>query len=576
MNLSIPDISDTFSFTSKQTLQKELKRTRNAYKSLLNNVSVGIIRTDIQTNNIIKINQSALDMFQYESLQSIQKVPLHSLYTSKEDYHKHITTLRRKGYVKNLKLTLQRHNGENLTVLVSSIVHYEEDIACWIDTSVQDITEQNHIQEKMFTLAHFDALTGLSNRYAFMQTLNQTIKNAERYSYQSALLFIDLDGFKEVNDTYGHNSGDLLLIEIAKRFEQHVRKSDTVARMGGDEFTILIPQYSAIHDVAGLAQKIVDAVAVPVELKNATVTVSASIGISLYPHDGKNSDHLLSSADNAMYYAKELGKNNYQFFSKELNIESVNRLIFEMELAHAIERNELYIDFQPRVDTQGDVFALEAMSHWNNPDFGLLNPSDFIPVAEECHHIHELGFWIIQESIYHMKLWQKIKGYEKLSLAINLSCEHLKDPNFLEKFTLLLKDTDYDPRLIAFEIDELALAKNQEHPLLTDLRQLGCHININNFASASTSLALFTQLQPSFIKLDPNITKEVHHDNKAQKIVQASLALATTFDIKLLVHELNEAEPMQWLKDQQCHLFQGTLISKPLAIEEVSNYLIQN
>jgi len=575
MNLTIPRIADTFTFTTRHTLQKELERTRDSYKSLLNNVSVGIIRTDVANQTIVKINQSALHLLEYTSLESIKDAPISKLYNNQKEYQKHLRHLRRKGNVKNLELKLQRSNGDTIVVLLSSIVHYEEGKARWIDTSIQDITDQNRIQEKMFKLAHYDALTGLANRYAFMQNLDASIENAARYNRQSALLFIDLDGFKQINDTYGHKSGDALLIEIASRFNKQVRRSDIVARMGGDEFTIFIPEYSGVHDIAGLAQKIVTAVSQPIELKNASVHVSASIGIALYPHDGTSSDLLLSNADNAMYYAKELGKNNYQFFSKELNIESVNRLIFEMELKQALKRKELYIDFQPRVNVNNrNIIAVEALCRWNNPDFGLVNPSEFIPVAEECKMIKELSFWMMEEAIYHLQLWHKIKGQEKLRLVINLSCENLDDDNFISALKHLLTKTQLNADFLEFDITERTLSKNSNHPTLYKLRELGCHINIDNYGSAASSLDIFNKLTPSCVKIDHTFIEEIHKTPSLQKVFLATQGIAKAFDFDVVAHGIRNEEELQWLQEHGCHIFQGYSIAAPLKLQEVSNFLI--
>lgn len=575
MNITIPRLSESFSFTTKQTLQKELHRTQHAYKSLLNNVTVGIVRTDIINESIIKINQTALNMLQYNSLEEIQSTTIEKLYQNSDDYKKHITQLRRKGRVTNLQLNLKRLDGKSLVVLINSIIHFEEGEARWIDSSIQDITTQDKIQKKMFKLAHYDALTGLSNRYAFMQKLEASLESAQRYERQIALLFIDLDGFKQINDTYGHKSGDAVLIEIAKRFKKQVRKSDIVSRMGGDEFTILIPEYEAVHDIAGLAQKIVLAASEPIELKNATVNVSASIGISLYPHDGKSPDLLLSSADNAMYYAKELGKNNYQFFSKELNTESVNRLIFEMELKYAIQRQELYIDFQPYIDLeQKKVTSLDAHIKWNNPDFGEVNPSEFIPVAEECRFIKELGMWSIKESLHHMSLWHKIKGFETLSLTMNLSCEHLNDEHFVADLEALLHEYHYPAKLLEFSVQELALSKNAAHPVLFQIRELGCHIIIDNFGSAATSFNIFHKLQPKAVKLSASLTHDIHTITSKQQIFFATQGMAKPYNFTIIGSDIEMIDDKQWLEQHGCKRLQGAFFSKPLPVKEVSNTLM--
>src|SRR5882757_7582428 len=352
-------------------------------------------------------------------------------------------------------------------------------------------------------LAYHDGLTGLPNRSLFSKLLSQSIAEAHRYNKQLAVSFLDLDRFKQINDTLGHEAGDQLLQEVASRLKACVRDSDTVARLGGDEFVVLLPELADGKYAATVAQKILSAIAKPFMLIGQEFRVTASIGISAYPQDGLDEQTLTKNADIAMYQAKAEGKNNFQFYSEELNANSLERLTLESSLRHALERNEFRLNYQAKRDIgSGQITGMEALLRWEHPDLGTVAPMQFIPIAEETGLIMPIGKWVLQTACSQNVAWQK-RGLPALKIAVNLTARQFNDDALLQDIDSILKATGMDARLLELEITESMLIHNVEKTLqiLIQLKTLGVRIAVDDFGTGYSSLSMLQRFPIDTIKI---------------------------------------------------------------------------
>jgi diguanylate cyclase (GGDEF)-like protein len=419
-------------------------------------------------------------------------------------------------------------------------------------------------------LAYHDGLTALPNRSLFNKLLSQAISQAQRHQRRLAVAFIDLDRFKQINDTLGHEAGDELLKEVATRLKACLRDSDTVARLGGDEFVVLLTELGDETYAGTVAQKIIAAIARPFILLGQEFRVTASIGISTYPIDGPDEQTLTKNADIAMYQAKEDGKNNFQFYSEKMNANSLERLSLESSLRHALERNEFELHYQAKRDTaSGRISGMEALLRWRHPDLGLVAPMQFIPVAEETGLIVPIGKWVLETACRQNMVWAE-QGLPRLSIAVNLTARQFSDERLLEDIASALRATGMEARLLEIEIHEGLLIHDIEKTLriLTALKAIGVKIAIDDFGTGYSSLSTLQQFPLDTIKIDRSFIRDLTPGGANSNLTDAIIAMGKSLSLTVVAQGVETKEQADLLREHACDEFQGFYFNKPLSAGE--------
>ena len=435
-------------------------------------------------------------------------------------------------------------------------------------------TKLKHAQRVEY-LAYHDGLTALPNRSLFNKLLSQAIRQGQRHHRQLAVAFIDLDRFKQINDTLGHEAGDELLKEVANRLKACLRDSDTVARLGGDEFVVLLTDLAEEKYAATVAQKIITTIAMPFLLLGQEFRVTASIGISTYPNDGADEQTLTKNADIAMYQAKGDGKNNFQFYSEELNANSLERLTLESSLRHALERQEFQLDYHPKRDiTHGRITGMEALLRWQHPDLGIVAPMQFIPVAEETGLIVPIGKWVLHTACLQNVAWQK-QGLPRLNIAVNLTARQFCDEHLLRDIAAILKSTGMEASLLEIEIHESLLIRDIEKTLqiLTELKALGVKIAIDDFGTGYSSLATLQRFPLDTIKIDRSFIRDLAGRGDGSSLTEAIIAMGKTLSLTVVAQGVETKEQAEFLREHACDEFQGFYFNKPMSAQQFTKLL---
>lgn len=442
----------------------------------------------------------------------------------------------------------------------------------------EDITKRKRTEEKIQYLSTHDVLTGLPNRSMFSQQLNHAIQTARRYQRQFAVLFIDLDRFKNINDTLGHEAGDHLLQQIAVQLKQSLRATDVVARLGGDEFVILIEEVSDPNQVALVANKILTTITKPITLVGQKFRITASIGICIYPKDAEDEQSLIKNSDKAMYLAKEEGKNNYQFYSKEIQAKSLEPLSIETNLRTAIERNELFLHYQAKVDfTTNAITGVEALLRWQNPYLGSVTPTQFIPVAEETGLIVPIGQWVLRTACAQNVAWQR-QGLPAVCMAVNLSLMQLEDDNLIADIEAALNDSGMAPNLLELEITESMVMLNSARMIsaLAKIKDLGVRIAIDNFGTGYATLAHIKHLPIDTLKVDRSFIRNTLKDAEDKAITEAIIGMGKALNLTIVAEGVETLEQMNFLKEHSCDEMQGYYFSKPIMPDQFADLLLKH
>ncbi len=433
--------------------------------------------------------------------------------------------------------------------------------------------ERKQIEQRITLLAHFDKLTGLANREYFNNTLNRTLQLAKRNQQSFGLMFLDLDHFKDINDTLGHLTGDQLLIGVAERLQSCVRSSDFIARLGGDEFVIILDAIQTPKIIMEISEHILSLLSKPFELDNNEVFISSSIGITLYPEDATTSDDLIKFADSAMYQAKNKGRNNYQFYTPELNAEAILAMNIKNDLRGAINRHELKLYYQPKICVSSNkVIGAEALLRWQHPVRGLISPDEFIPIAEQSGLITDIGKWVISEALKQSKKWQE--NFQKnFCMAINLSVKQFQDHDLIDFIDFNLKESSIKEATIEFEITEglLMQKSHQEQQTLRELSSKGFKISIDDFGTGYSSLSYLKRFTIDTLKIDRSFIRDVNTDQDDAEIVKAIIAMAHALRMNVVAEGVENVGQMAFLKQLNCDQIQGFLFSKPIPAIEFEN-----
>ncbi|MCG7983234.1 MAG: EAL domain-containing protein [Candidatus Thiodiazotropha lotti] len=448
-------------------------------------------------------------------------------------------------------------------------------IGFYAKRSYQRLEERKDYEDQIWQQANFDSLTGLSNRNLFLDRLDHALAYAQRQQTMVALLFIDLDRFKYVNDALGHATGDQLLQEAARRLRLCVREMDTVSRLGGDEFTVILPAISEGQSVARVAASILNELSRPFDLVAQETHVSASIGITIYPQDGTDSGMLLQNADTAMYQAKEDGRNTYRFFTWEMNREAEGRISMGAALRNAIRNDEFLLHYQPIVDiADGQIVGAEALIRWDSPERGRVRPDEFIPVAEESGLIVPIGDWVLQQAALDLKLWDRA-GLKMELLSVNVSTVQFQYEGFLEKMADLLKANQHLSSRLFLEITESVFLNEHREPgvRLGELRKQGISISIDDFGTGYSSLSYLKRFPVDKIKIDRSFVRDVTTDPEDAALCEAIIAMAHHLGLKVVAEGVETEAQWQFLRNSGCDYAQGYYFSQPLTVSDFTDHL---
>jgi diguanylate cyclase (GGDEF)-like protein/PAS domain S-box-containing protein len=471
----------------------------------------------------------------------------------------------------NLKRT-----GEEFPVLLTSIpVRDREQRYLGIVTTCEDISEQKEAEEKINRLAYFDLLTGLPNRGMFLDRLHQSLALANRDGSCVALVFLDLDKFKDVNDTIGHVAGDMLLCEVALRLAGCIRDSDILARLGGDEFVVLLTSATCQERISAAVQRIQEIFAKPFQIDGRTIYSSASIGIALYPDDSHDASSLFRCADTAMYHAKNQGRGKFRFFSEEMNQKNMRRVALENSLRRGLEKGEFFLHYQPQWDLNTNKMAgVEVLLRWQSEEFGLMPPSEFIPLIEESDLIFTIGEWMLKSACLQARRWAE-EGHPELKVAVNISGKQLKQPEFVEILTRIIRESGVDPRSLELEFTESIIMEDVERTIekLAALKLMGVQLSIDDFGTGYSSLNYLKHFPVDRIKIDRSFVTDVYSSSDDAAIVEAIITMAQRLKLKVLAEGVENSDQLHYLTRVGCDEVQGFYLAMPMPADALAHKL---
>ena len=445
-------------------------------------------------------------------------------------------------------------------------IHDREGQATGAVIVFRDVSAARAMALQMTHSAQHDFLTGLPNRMLLNDRVNQAIALAPRHWKKVAVLFLDLDGFKHINDSLGHPIGDKLLQSIAKRLVDCVRGSDTVSRQGGDEFVVLLSEVEQSEDAAITARRMLQAVAEAHSIDQHDLHVTTSIGVSIYPDDGLDAETLIKNADTAMYQAKENGRQSYQFFKPAMNVRAVERQSIEEGLRRALERQEFALHYQPKINLKtGAITGAEALMRWTHPTRGLVSPAQFIPIAEDCGLILPIGNWVLREACRQARAWVDA-GLPLVTMAVNISAMEFRDENFLEGVFAILKDTGLDPRSLELELTESVLMKHAESTasILKTLRARGVRLAVDDFGTGYSSLSYLRKFPIDALKIDQSFVRQITSTPDETSIVTAVISMGRSLKLRVIAEGVETREELAFLQAHQCDEAQGYYFSRPV------------
>ncbi|MHC1760086.1 MAG: putative bifunctional diguanylate cyclase/phosphodiesterase [Negativicutes bacterium] len=563
--------------TKRKQIEEDLRQSEERYRTIMDDMEEWYFETDLARNitffndnfaNVLGYSQKERIGLNFENiikkddLDSVSRLFHHVLKTGESTKNSPYEFIRTGGIVAFVEFSIfPKRDKEAKIIGFRGVGH--------------DITKRKHAEDQIQYLATHDSLTGLPNRLMFSQLLSRSIQSARRHKRQLAVFFIDLDRFKIINDTKGHDAGDQLLQEIAQRYKQALRAADIVGRLGGDEFIILIEEVQELSQVEVVARKILVDTVKPIVLQGEECHITASIGISMYPKDGEDEQTLMKNADIAMYFAKEEGKNNFQFYSKNIQSQSTKRLSIEKYLRHALERNELSLHYLAKVDFKtNEITGVEALLRWQNSALGSITPTQFIPVAEETGLIIPIGKWVMKTACAQNVAWQQ-QGLPPVCMAINLSLRQLMDDNLIEDIRTTLKDTGMAPDLLELEITESMVMYNTARMIsvLTKIKSTGVRLAIDNFGANLFSLAQIKNFPIDSLKIDRSLIRNLPKAAEDRKITKAIIAMGKTLQLTVGAEGVETVEQMNFLKEHSCDEMQGFYFSKPIMPEQFADMM---
>lgn len=543
--------------------------TQQEIQQLVDNAPIGITCISPQ-GKILWTNTAMLELLGYTPEESlgydITEILVNN--TSLQDITRYLST---HEALFNYEAHIRTKNNQIKSVLLDLNGYWKNGKLLSIHCFLRDITERKKTDEQIYYLANHDPLTGLFNRAQLAVQMRTVLAMAKRHGQQVAILFFDLDGFKHVNDTLGHQFGDSLLIAVAQRLQSFIRSNDILARLGGDEFVLVATDIRHVDDVTQVVKKILAGFKLPFDLDGHAITITTSIGISLYPTDAETEETLLRYADTAMYRAKEMGKDNYQFYTQEMANKVLARVSLERGMRRALKKEEFSLYYQPQIDLiTRQVIGVEALLRWHHPQKGLLQPAAFISIAEDNGLIVPMGEWVLETACQQMKIWQTA-GYRTPKVAVNISPQQLREPRFAETILKILAAVDLEPQYLELEITESCVMRDPEQAIVTlkALRGLGVQLAIDDFGKGYSSLNYLKQFPLHRLKIDRSFIQNIPAVSGDTAIVEAIIAIAHRLKLKVMAEGVENHAQLEFLRTRRCDEIQGFFHSQPMSADMV-------
>jgi diguanylate cyclase (GGDEF)-like protein/PAS domain S-box-containing protein len=561
----------TAHFFGRALALENLRESEQRFASTMEWAAIGIAHVD-DSGRLLYVNPQLCRMLQYTERELTGMTVREISHPDDANATDEMRDALRAGRIESFKMEKRylRKDGTPLWVGLTIATKRDRTGRRIADVSiVEDISVRKSAEDRVRYVAMHDGLTGLPNRAMFGELLNLALESAKRHSTQVAVLFIDLDRFKIINDSLGHDAGDVLLREIGSRLRQCLRASDVVARLGGDEFVVLLQDVNAESQAANVARSIISATIKPIVILGQECRVTASIGICVHPMDGQDDRSVLKHADMAMYLAKEEGKNNYQFYSPAIQAQTSGRLALEANLRHALELNELSLHYQAKVNFKtGAITGVEALLRWENAELGSVPPTQFIPVAEETGLILPIGKWVLRTACTQNVAWQR-EGLPPVRVCVNLSMRQLEDPHLVPEIEAVLQDTGMDPDLLELEMTESMIMQNADHAvcILSAIKSLGVRLAIDDFGTGYSSLAHLKRFPIDTLKVDRSFIREIARDAEDRAIAQAIIAMGKTLNLTIVGEGVETLEQQAFLCEHACDEMQGYYFSTPIKPE---------
>jgi diguanylate cyclase (GGDEF)-like protein/PAS domain S-box-containing protein len=555
--------------TERKEADEALREAERRYRSIFENAIEGIYQST-PSNGYLAVNPALARMYGYDSPQELIAVLRdieHQVYVDPQRRNEFVRLMEQNGVVTNFESRVYCRNGEIIWISENArAVHDSSGRLVFFEGTVEAITERKlHEAEIRFQATH-DALTSLPNRTLLYDRMQQAMLHSERYGNLTAIAFLDLDQFKFINDSLGHQVGDELLRITAQRLKSCLRESDTVARQGGDEFVLLLTSQPNEESITQTMQRVLHEVAQPWTANDLEFRITCSIGITLYPNDGRDAETLLKHADSAMYKAKELGRNNFQYFSAEMNSTVTDRLDLLNRLRQAIPNDELVLHYQPKLNlVSGEIIGVEALIRWNSPHSGMVSPAAFIPLAEETGLIIPIGEWVLQTACRQNRAWQQA-GYPPIAISVNLSPRQLARGDIVGQVERVLLETGLEAKYLELEITESVMATDVEKSfaMLTELRAMGVRISLDDFGTGYSSLSYLKRFPVDTLKIDQSFVRDIATDANSAAIVRAIISLGHNLNLNVLAEGIETGEQSAFLQQNGCNEGQGYLISRPV------------
>jgi len=554
----------------RKSNHKALRQNEDKFKELFNNAIDGIFIYELSDDGVpgkfIEVNDVACSKLGYTREELLTKTPLDiAAPETVPEIEKTIKKLLNHTNLSYEKVHLTK-TGQKIPIEINAhIFNWNKQKV--VQSIARDITDRKRAEETIRRQAYYDVLTNLPNRTLFKDRLEQGMKNAHHNKQMLAVMVLDLDRFKNINETLGHLLGDKLLVAVSERLLGVLHENETIARFGGDEFALLLPQLTKIEDATDHAQKIIELLAAPFKLNEHELHVTTSIGVSFYPDDGESSELVLKNAETAMYRAKDQGRNNYQLYASGMNVSAFKQLLMENSLRRALEKEEFVVYYQPQISliTQ-KVIGAEALVRWQHPDLGLVFPNEFIGLAEETGLIVPIGEWIIKKVCEQSKKWQA-DGFEKMCIGVNLSARQFQQLNLVSTIAKIIADTGLDPACLGLEVTESIAMKNADFTIaaLNEFKKMKIHLSLDDFGTGYSSLSYLKRFPLETLKIDRSFVRDITTDPNDAAIVNAVVALAHSLKLDVVAEGVETEGQLTFLKNHQCDSVQGYIFSHPLS-----------
>jgi len=564
--------------TERRNAVQALREAERRYRGLFDNAIEGIFRTT-SDGHYLDANPALAHIYGFDSprelMSSLRDIG-RQLYVDPQRREEFMRIVRARGSVSGFESQVYRRNGDIIWISENARAVFDEDgLLQSYEGTVEDVTDRKLYQARIEQQANYDTLTGLANRSLLQDRLEQALLSANTYNTRVAVAFVDLDRFKYINDSLGHHVGDELLRTMADRLESCIRDCDTVARLGGDEFVVLITGQTTTDLVRNIVERMLAVVSQPWITEHGEFNVSCSIGVALYPSDGLDAQTLLKHADSAMYRAKESGRNNFQFFTRELNALMIERLAMESSLRRALERDQFMLEYQPRVDLHTNkIIGAEALIRWILPEQGIVEPARFIPLAEETGLIVPIGKWVLKAACAQNKAWQDA-GLEPIVVSVNVSARQFRQDNLVRTISEVLEETGLDSQYLEIELTESMVMHDaaQLVAMLGELKRLGVQISVDDFGTGYSSLSYLKRFPVDRLKVDRSFVEHLATDSDDATIVRAIITLGHNLGLKVVAEGVEKPEQLNFLRLNHCDEAQGFIYCRPVNSVELAGKL---